>query len=271
MMCWELPTLPASPTNHSTMVSSTRRLAHRSNPTSSIILKAFIACIALNVLVQILLHLRLDSNLLLTSSSLSSPFNLKQEPQEPQQKQQEQDNQQHSDEVSYDAQIFKRFSRAQPEPLLFGQPDLTHFTFSKSQAEAALSKHGRDLLFQPLRAYIEKPLNDTVPNTVDTGNLNEKKPKVEVGRPGKWYVPLPLREGRPEDLRVFEYGHKLKSCHDLPAKLPIDRGFGDHATSNVNNRLTYSSGKLDKWGEAKEGCPVSIISCNNVLLVEIVH
>lgn len=56
---------------------------------------------------------------------------------------------------------------------------------------------------------------------------------------------------------MFEYGHKLKSCDDLPGKLPIDRGLGDHATSNVNNKLTYASGQLDKWEEAKEGCPVN--------------
>ena len=78
-----------------------------------------------------------------------------------------------------------------------------HYSFSKDQAEEALTLHGHSKLFQPLRAYIEKPLNDTVPDTVEPGNLDEKRPKMEVGRPGKFYVPLPLREGGPEEVRLF--------------------------------------------------------------------
>lgn len=85
----------------------------------------------------------------------------------------------------------------------------SHYTFDRTQAERALSQHGHQSLFQPLRAYIERPLNDTVPNTIDTGNLKEKKPKVEVGRPGKWYVPLPLRTGGPEDVSVFFFSLRI--------------------------------------------------------------
>ena len=58
------------------------------------------------------------------------------------------------------------------------------------------------------------------------------------------------------ELHVFEYGHKLRSCHDMPAKLPVDRGLGKHKAPNVQNTMTFSSGKLDKWEEAKEGTPV---------------
>ncbi len=43
-------------------------------------------------------------------------------------------------------------------------------------------------------------MNDTVPGTVDGGNLNEKRRKVGVGKPAKFYVPLPLREGSPKDV-----------------------------------------------------------------------
>mmetsp|Transcript_17949 Transcript_17949/g.32592 ORF Transcript_17949/g.32592 Transcript_17949/m.32592 type:complete len:889 (+) Transcript_17949:72-2738(+) len=132
-----------------------------------------------------------------------------------------------------------------------------HYCFDRKLAEDSLSVHGRDAIFQPLRAYVEKKLNDTAPGTIDKGNLDEKKPKVQVGRPGKFYVPLPLRDGSPEDLRMFEYGHRLRSCNDMPAKLPVDRGFGKHVSRNVNNRDTFSSGKLNVWEEAKEGCPVN--------------
>eukprot|EP00578_Thalassiosira_sp_NH16_P017673 CAMPEP_0181123018 /NCGR_PEP_ID=MMETSP1071-20121207/25641_1 /TAXON_ID=35127 /ORGANISM="Thalassiosira sp., Strain NH16" /LENGTH=880 /DNA_ID=CAMNT_0023208063 /DNA_START=224 /DNA_END=2866 /DNA_ORIENTATION=- len=137
------------------------------------------------------------------------------------------------------------------------QSQTAHYSFDRKMAEDALSVHGRDAIFQPLRAYVEKKINDTVPGTIDKGNLNEKKPKVEAGRPGKFYVPLPLREGSPEDLRMFEYGHRLRSCNDMPAKFPVDRGLGKHVSRNVNNRDTFSSGKLNVWEEAKEGCPVN--------------
>lgn len=56
---------------------------------------------------------------------------------------------------------------------------------------------------------------------------------------------------------MFEYGSRLKSCNDMPAKLPVDRGLGKHASKNVNNRMTFSSGQLDIWQEAKDGCPVN--------------
>lgn len=76
------------------------------------------------------------------------------------------------------------------------------FTFDKKVAENALQMHGHDRIFQPLRAYIEKPLNDTVPDTIDKGNLNDKRPKIEAGRPAMWYVPLPLRENTPDDVSL---------------------------------------------------------------------
>lgn len=85
------------------------------------------------------------------------------------------------------------------------QSNVKQYSFDRKLAEDALVTHGRDIIFQPLRAYVEKKLNDTVPGTIDSGNLNEKKPKQEVGRPGKWYVPLPLREGSPEDVSCFYF------------------------------------------------------------------
>lgn len=75
-----------------------------------------------------------------------------------------------------------------------------YYTFDRAFAEAALAEHGRDAIFQPLRAFVEGRLNDTVPGTIDGGNLNEKRRKVGVGKPAKFYVPLPLREGSPEDV-----------------------------------------------------------------------
>ncbi|KAL7545414.1 hypothetical protein ACHAWF_008761 [Thalassiosira exigua] len=147
---------------------------------------------------------------------------------------------------------------ALPPPAAKSLPPGAHgYSFDPKVAEEALLAHGRDAIFQPLRAYVEKKLNDTVPGTIDKGNLDERRPKIDVGRPAKFYVPLPLRQGTPEDLRMFQYGHRLQSCHDLPAKLPVDRGYGKHKVKNVNNRDTFSSGKLDIWEEAREGSPVN--------------
>jgi hypothetical protein len=86
------------------------------------------------------------------------------------------------------------------EPASTSSTRTAPFSFDKKIAENALQLHGRDVIFQPLRAYIEKSLNDTVPGTIDKGNLNDKRPKIDVGRPAKWYVPLQLREGTPDEV-----------------------------------------------------------------------
>eukprot|EP00804_Cyclotella_cryptica_P006119 CCRYP_010727-RA/>CCRYP_010727-RA protein AED:0.17 eAED:0.17 QI:319/1/1/1/0.71/0.62/8/3234/952 len=208
----------------------------------NLLFRAVFVCIVLNVLIQISFHLHLNRYLSLSSNLPFNPLTHRRG---------------EISTSSNNAQSQSHKNDALSSLHLQKQPDLTHYTFRKDIAEKALAEYGRESIFQPLRAYVEKHFNDTVPNTVDTGDLDDKRPKIKVGRPGRWYVPLPLREGRPEDLRMFEYGQKLKSCNDLPAKLPVDRGFGNHATSNVNNRLTYASGHLDVWEEAKEGCPVN--------------
>jgi hypothetical protein len=142
----------------------------------SILLKAVIICIALNILVQISLHLHLDKHLSFTPS----PF-----------------------DFTKREFIQSNENKDKSPPRIVHSSDTAHFSFSKSQAEKALQTHGRNAVFQPLRAYIERPLNDTVPGSVNTGNLEDKRPKVQVGRPGLWYVPLPLREGGPEDVSLL--------------------------------------------------------------------
>lgn len=133
-------------------------------------------------MVQISLHLHLDRHLALTSTSL----NLTKQTQ------------------AGNENSLQRSTNDRPTvPIIHQQPDKIHYTFSKVQAEISLQTHGRDVIFQPLRAYVEKELNDTVPGTVDVGNLEDKRPKIEVGRPGRWYVPLPLREGSPDDVSYY--------------------------------------------------------------------
>jgi hypothetical protein len=98
-------------------------------------------------------------------------------------------------------------TRHSPVPEEVRSPTVVDYTFDRALAEAALAEHGRDAIFQPLRAFVEGMLNDTVPGTIDSGNLDEKRRKVGVGKPAKFYVPLPLREGSPKDVS----GHLILS------------------------------------------------------------
>ena len=102
------------------------------------------------------------------------------------------------------------------------------YTFDRELAELALAQYGREAIFQPLRAYIEKKMNDTVPNTIDRGNLDEPRPKIEVGMPAKFYVPLPLREGSPEDVS------RIHSHLSITNQLR-------HVSSYISMRLEFSS------------------------------
>jgi hypothetical protein len=166
------------------MSSSNRR----SNNWHNLLLRIVITCIALNVIVQISLHLHLDRHLAFNASPL---------------------------ELTRQGQLLQHLptneqsnNKKKNAPII-QNTGITTYKFSKDQAAKSLQIHGREAIFQPLRAYIEKELNDTVPHTVDTGNLEEKRPKIEVGRPGRWYVPLPLREGGPDDVSLY-----CKSCCD---------------------------------------------------------
>ena len=71
-----------------------------------------------------------------------------------------------------------------------------------------------------LTAYLERPLGDFVPGTGSRGNLDDPKDK---GAPPQYIQPLPLRTSTPDDLRRVEYP-RVQTCHDLPAKFPVDPG-----------------------------------------------
>jgi hypothetical protein len=102
------------------------------------------------------------------------------------------------------------------------------------------------LLFKPITAYIEPPLNSTIP----TKRIREELPP-------RYYEPLPLRTQTPNDLKQVVYP-KAKSCKDVPSKLPIDRGFqinattGDYMVWNVGDKPT----PLDFLEAELPHCPV---------------
>jgi hypothetical protein len=88
------------------------------------------------------------------------------------------------------------------------------------KAQQILDDFGPSRIRKIVTAYIEPPLNDTIPGTGSQGDVENDK---DIGTPPKFYMPLPLRKTTPEDLLKFEYP-KLQTCADLPAKIPVDRG-----------------------------------------------
>jgi Glycosyltransferase family 92 len=113
------------------------------------------------------------------------------------------------------------------------------YLFDRKRAEAALKKYGRASIQRILTAYVEPPLNDTIPGTGSRGDMTKVR---DVGEPPDFRVPLPLRTHKPSDLRKIEYP-KVQSCRDMPEKFPIDRGLeidsnGDVVVWNVGNTPT---------------------------------
>eukprot|EP00980_Cylindrotheca_fusiformis_P030007 scaffold24174_cov117-Cylindrotheca_fusiformis.AAC.8 len=104
-----------------------------------------------------------------------------------------------------------------------------------------------------IAAYLEPPMNDTIPNTGSQGDPNKEKDK---GSPPQFYSPLPLRTITPKDLKKYEYP-KFQTCHDLPAKLPVDRGLElDKNGHAIVRNIGYTPTEPDyPWKEAPY-CPV---------------
>jgi hypothetical protein len=96
------------------------------------------------------------------------------------------------------------------------------------KAQQILDEFGPSRIRKIVIAYIESPLNDTIPGTGSQGDVKNDK---DIGTPPKFYMPLPSRKTTPEDLLKFEYP-KLQTCADVPAKIPVDRGL-----------------EIDTWGQ----------------------
>jgi hypothetical protein len=75
-------------------------------------------------------------------------------------------------------------------------------------------------LRRKITAYMEPPLQDTIPGTGDRGNTKDDK---DFGTPPQFKKRLPLRTHTPDDLRKIEYS-SVQTCRDMPGKFPIDRG-----------------------------------------------
>ncbi|GKY94748.1 hypothetical protein MPSEU_000440200 [Mayamaea pseudoterrestris] len=115
----------------------------------------------------------------------------------------------------------------------------TSFQFDRAKAEAALKQYGSKAIFKPITAFIEPPLNDTIPGTGSRGDLANERDK---GTPPNFIMPLPLRKQTPHQLQKVVY-KKVQSCHDMPGRFPVDRGLeidpnGNPVVWNVADEAT---------------------------------
>lgn len=110
-------------------------------------------------------------------------------------------------------------------------------TIDFAQNTRMLEEYAKDFgsVVRPITAFIEPPMNDTVPGTGSRDNPDDKG----YGKLPEFRLPLPLRTQRPQDLTKIVYPN-TQSCHDIPQKLPVDRGLqfenGEPVIWNIGNQ-----------------------------------
>jgi hypothetical protein len=127
-------------------------------------------------------------------------------------------------------------------------------TTNMARGELILQFKGPGQIRRIITAFIEPPLNDTVPGT---GSQGAKENDKDSGIPPDFYIPLPLRTIAPEYLQRLEYP-KFQTCRDLPAKLPVDRGFEiDPSTGHPRIRNVGQEPTPDNYPQLEAPyCPV---------------
>ena len=134
-----------------------------------------------------------------------------------------------------------------------GNDETLFYGFNRRDAEAYIKDHGPGDMRQTIGAFLEPETAFVVTGTVNQGAIDNDK---DPGIPPQFIMPLPLRTFTPDDLKHYEYP-KFQTCHDLPAKLPVDRGLeldsqGNPVVWNVGNKETPPN---YVWDEAPY-CPV---------------
>jgi hypothetical protein len=100
------------------------------------------------------------------------------------------------------------------EECTFESDSKSTFFFDRERAEAFLKEHGPESIRKVITAYIEPPLEDTLPGTGSRGDLTKKEGTANRGTPPQFKVPLPLRKHTPQDLQKKEYP-RVQTCHDV--------------------------------------------------------
>ena len=141
----------------------------------------------------------------------------------------------------------------EPSEITIASDETMFYGFNRKDAEVYLYNHGPRDLRQTIGAFLEPETSFVVPGTVNQGVIDNDK---DPGVPPQFIVPLPLRTFTPGELKHYEYP-KFQTCHDLPAKLPVDRGLeldtnGKPIVWNVGNTETPPN---YIWDEAPH-CPV---------------
>jgi hypothetical protein len=134
-------------------------------------------------------------------------------------------------------------------------PPVFEFASNNLQLEQYAADYGLESIGQPITAYIEPPLNDTVPGTGSRHHPDDPN----YGTPPEFRLPLPLRTHSPRALRKIVYPH-ARTCQDIPHKLPIDRGLQiDPETGLAVAWNTGNSAKpIDYAEEEAKSCPVEL-------------
>jgi Glycosyltransferase family 92 len=115
----------------------------------------------------------------------------------------------------------------------------SRFELNRKALEDYQSEHGTDSVRKIITAYTEPPLQDTVPGTGSRDNPADPS----FGAVPTFKIPLPRRPHRPDHLQMHVYP-AAQSCHDLPAKFPVDRGLqldpqtGEPIVWNVGHEAT---------------------------------
>jgi hypothetical protein len=127
------------------------------------------------------------------------------------------------------------------------------YKLDRKGLEDFLSKKGPAKLRKIIGAYLEPEMSFVIPETINQGAIDKDD---DPGIPPKFITPLPLRTITPDDLKHYEYP-KFQTCHDLPAKLPVDRGLeldknGEPIVWNIGDTETSPD---YPWDEAPF-CPV---------------
>ena len=101
--------------------------------------------------------------------------------------------------------------------------------FNHTLIRQFVQDYGISAWHKPIVAYLEAPMQDVVPGTGSRGTLDHNPKtgrrggKHDVGTPPQFITPLPLRTQTPQELEHVIYDN-IQSCHDVPAKWPIDAG-----------------------------------------------
>lgn len=124
----------------------------------------------------------------------------------------------------------------------------------RHKLEEYVSKFGTDSIRKVITAYTEAPMNDVVPGTGSRDNPDDKN----FGKAPEFVVPLPLRTQTPDMLQQHLYP-KAKTCHDLPASFPVDRGIQLDGSGNPILWNTGSDPVSESYPqEEAEFCPVEL-------------